>query len=49
MFDPYYTTKGPDRGTGVGLFMARTIIEMNMGGSLTVRNLGNGAEFRIEI
>jgi PAS domain S-box-containing protein len=49
IFDPYFTTKGPQRGTGVGLFMSKTIIENNMGGTLTVRNIGNGAEFRIEV
>ena len=47
VFDPYFTTKGPDKGTGVGLFMSKSIIEKNMGGSLTVRNIGRGAEFRI--
>jgi len=49
LFDPYFTTKGPDQGTGIGLFMSKTIIEKNMGGKLTVRNIGEGAEFRIEI
>ena len=49
LFDPYFTTKGPDKGTGIGLFMSITIIEKHMGGSLTVRNTGNGAEFRIEV
>ncbi|MRR54103.1 MAG: PAS domain-containing sensor histidine kinase [Deltaproteobacteria bacterium] len=49
LFDPYFTTKEPDKGTGVGLFMSQTIIEKNMGGRLTVRNTGNGAEFRIEV
>jgi PAS domain S-box-containing protein len=49
IFDPYFTTKGPDKGTGIGLFMSRTIIEKNMNGSLTVRNTGEGAEFRIEV
>jgi len=49
LFDPYFTTKGPDKGTGIGLFMSMAIIEKNMGGKLTVRNTGNGAEFRIEI
>lgn len=48
LFDPYFTTKGPDRGTGIGLFMSKTIIEKNMGGRLTVRNTGSGAEFRVE-
>jgi len=49
LFDLYFTTKGPDKGTRIGLFMSKTIIEKNMGGKLTARNTGNGAEFRIEV
>ncbi|HJV67405.1 MAG TPA: PAS domain S-box protein [Geomonas sp.] len=49
IFDPYFTTKGPDKGTGIGLFMSKTIIEKNMNGSLTARNTEEGAEFRIEV
>jgi signal transduction histidine kinase len=49
VFDPYFTTKGSQQGTGIGLFMAKTIVEKNMGGKLTVNNNADGAEFRIEI
>lgn len=49
IFDPYFTTKGPDEGTGIGLFMSKTIIEKNMNGTLNVRNTEHGAEFRIEV
>ena len=49
IFDPYFTTKGPDKGTGIGLYMSKTIIDKNMGGLLTARNAGSGAEFRIEV
>jgi PAS domain S-box-containing protein len=49
LFDPYVTTKEEDKGTGIGLYMSKTIVEKSMGGSLTVRNLRDGAEFRIEI
>ncbi|MFA7062296.1 MAG: PAS domain S-box protein, partial [Pedobacter sp.] len=49
VFDPYFTTKGPQQGTGVGLFMSKAIIEKNMGGRLNVRNIADGAEFRIEV
>jgi len=49
IFEPYYTTKEQGKGTGVGLYMAKNIIENSMNGSLTVRNAGQGAEFRIEV
>jgi len=49
IFDPYFTTKGPQSGTGVGLFMSKAIIEKNMGGRLVAHNTANGAEFRIEV
>lgn len=49
IFDAYFTTKELGKGTGVGLFMSKTIIEKNMGGRLTARNVGGGAEFRIEV
>ena len=49
IFDPYFTTKEPDKGTGIGLFMSKTIIEKNMNGMLSVRNTADGAEFRIEV
>ena len=49
IFDPYFTTKGPDKGTGIGLYMSKAIIEKNMGGRLVMRNTAAGAEFRIEV
>jgi signal transduction histidine kinase len=49
IFEPYFTTKELGRGTGVGLYMSKTIIEKHMGGKLSARNIRGGAEFRIEI
>ncbi len=49
IFDPYFTTKAEDKGTGIGLSMAKNIIENSFGGGLTARNTGDGAEFRIEV
>jgi PAS domain S-box-containing protein len=49
IFEPYFSTKEESKGSGIGLFMAKTIIEKNMGGRLSVRNVDGGAEFRIDL
>jgi len=49
IFDPYFTTKESGKGTGIGLFMSKALVEKSMGGELTVRNVGQGAEFRVEM
>lgn len=49
VFEPYFTTKDQGKGTGIGLYMSKKIVEKTMNGSLTVRNTGSGAEFRIEV
>jgi PAS domain S-box-containing protein len=49
IFDPYYTTKEPGKGTGIGLYMSKAIIEKSMDGRLVARNVDGGVEFRIEV
>ena len=47
IFDPYFTTKHQSIGTGLGLYIARMIIEDTMSGSLKAQNFKDGAIFNI--
>ena len=47
IFDPYFTTKEEGKGTGIGLYMSKVIVEEHMGGRLTVSNGKEGAVMRV--
>lgn len=49
IFDPYFTTKEPTGGTGLGLYIAKIIIEQSMQGVLSVKNTKKGAKFTITL
>ncbi len=49
IFDPFYTTKKPGKGTGLGLALVRRIIMLH-NGNITVEKTGyEGTVFRIEL
>jgi len=47
IFTPYFTTKGTATGTGIGLYMAKMIVEKEMKGTIHVENRYTGVMFRI--
>ena len=49
IFDPYFTTRHKTQGTGIGLYMAKNIIERSMSGFINVKNINNGALFTIKV
>jgi len=49
IYDPYFTTKEEGKGTGIGLYMTKIIVENNMSGTLHAFNDIDGANFCIEI
>ncbi|MBF0566693.1 MAG: PAS domain S-box protein [Nitrospirae bacterium] len=48
IFEPYFTTKKSDEGTGIGLYMAKIIVNDKLGGKIHLRNVDGGAVFTLE-
>jgi C4-dicarboxylate-specific signal transduction histidine kinase len=49
IFDPYFTTKKHGGGTGLGLYIARLIVERNMRGRMEAIPIEGGMDFRLRI
>jgi two-component system sensor histidine kinase RegB len=49
--EPFFTTKGPDRGMGLGVFLAQAVLS-GLGGGLSLRSApgtGTTAELRLPV
>ncbi len=48
IFDPYFTTKHKSKGTGLGLYISKMIIDGKLNGKLSIKNIEEGACVFIE-
>lgn len=49
IFEAEYTTKPKNKGTGIGLHMAKSIVEKSLGGRIRANKRDRGASFTIEV
>lgn len=49
IFNPYFTTKETGKGTGIGLYMSKKMIESIKDSYLSVENIKDGVRFKIKV
>ena len=49
LFMPFVTTKAPGKGTGIGLYMAKVMVEEHMKGEIRMENVTGGVLCRVRL
>ncbi|MFP4486684.1 MAG: sensor histidine kinase [Campylobacterales bacterium] len=49
IFDPYVSTKDSQKGSGLGLYISKKILEEQLGGEIVCKNTESGAVFEVVI
>ena len=49
IFEPFFTTKEPGKGTGLGMYVVKQIIEQHHGEINVISTVGTGTEIRIRL
>jgi len=49
IFEPYFSTKGQKQGVGLGLYIAKNIVEMHLKGTITVNSIVNNTIVKIKL
>ncbi|MBI2917794.1 MAG: HAMP domain-containing histidine kinase [Chloroflexi bacterium] len=47
LFEPFYTTKEPGKGTGLGLYLSQRIVERHHGHIAVTSEIGQGTQFEV--
>lgn len=49
IFEPYFTTKSKNKGTGIGLYMSKKIAQEKLNGDISFENTKEGVKFILKI